>query len=96
MIADGDKIVLVRPQGGLNDTLVQIEKCCNYAEISGRKVIVDTAYTGSYTFHDALSNYFDSRQRGLILDVSKFEISKARDVFPSHLSGRLEKHRALY
>ncbi len=96
MIADSDKIVLVRPQGGLNDTLVQIEKCCSYAEISGRKVIVDTAYAGSYTFHDALSNYFDSRQRGLILDASKFEVSKARDVFPNHLSGRLGDYRTFY
>ncbi len=93
MISHQDKFVLVRPQGGLNDTLKQIETCCQYAEFTGRKVVVDTKYTGSSTFHDNFSNYFVSRQRGLILDTFELDLENFTDVFPTFLSGRLMEYR---
>lgn len=33
--------VICRPRGGLNDTLCQIEKCWQYAEMTGRTLLVD-------------------------------------------------------
>ena len=93
MISKRDKIVLVRPQGGLNDTLMQIEKCCKYAELSGRRVVVDTNYHGSSTFHDVFSNYFTSRQRGLILDSAEIDLDLESDVFPKFLAGQINTYQ---
>lgn len=86
------KIVLVRPQGGLNDAMSQIEKCCRYAEKSRRVVVVDTAYARSETFHDDLSEYFVSLQPGLILDARTFDFDKEQDVFPPSLARRLNAY----
>src|SRR5947209_3468047 len=64
-----DRLLLCRPQGGLNDMLCQIEKCCQYADRVGRTVIVDTDYARSApaTFKDHLSKYFVSLRVGLVL-----------------------------
>ena len=96
MRAKGKKFVLVRPQGGLNDMLKQIETCCQYAEFTGRKVVVDTDYIGSLVFHDKFSNYFVSRQSGLFFDTSGFDLENVTDVFPNFLSGRLMDYRVSY
>ena len=37
------RILLCRPQGGLNDVLCQIEKCWDYAERFERRLIIDTS-----------------------------------------------------
>jgi hypothetical protein len=37
-----ESFLLCRPHGGLNDTFCQIEKCWEYAEKSGRTLIIDT------------------------------------------------------
>ena len=41
-----DRFVLVRPHGGLNDTLVQLERCRRYAVAYGRILAVDLARSG--------------------------------------------------
>jgi hypothetical protein len=49
------KKLLCRPRGGLNDTLVQIEKCWLYAEEYNRQLFIDTSKSGLL---DNLDNYF--------------------------------------
>ncbi|MFZ2100048.1 MAG: hypothetical protein WAU86_05740 [Oricola sp.] len=40
------RFLLVRPQGGLNDTLVQVEKCRRHAARFGRVLVVDLSRSG--------------------------------------------------
>jgi hypothetical protein len=49
------KIVFCRPKGGLNDMLVQIQKCRNYALAHNRELYIDGLKGG---FLDNFSNYF--------------------------------------
>ena len=49
------KLLICRPKGGLNDMLVQIEKCWRYALAHERHLFVDTTRSG---FLDTLENYF--------------------------------------
>jgi hypothetical protein len=92
---ESDKFLLCRPQGGFNDLLSQIEKCCRYADVSGRTIIVETDCPGSHSFFEPLSNYFSPRQPNLILDAStwrdKFD---QMDVWPSSISKRVNSYRA--
>ncbi len=46
MIEDGVRYLLCRPNGGLNDTLVQLELCRLYAARFGRRLIVDISRSG--------------------------------------------------
>ncbi|APC01066.1 hypothetical protein [Polynucleobacter asymbioticus] len=87
------RIVLCRPEGGLNDQLSQIEVCAKYAENYGRILIVDTNYKHSYTFHDQLLNYFIPKQNNLIFDCEKYlgELNEM-DVFPKSLQGRIHQY----
>ena len=50
------KYVLCRPRGGLNDMLCEIEKCRMYAQQHGRKLLIDTAFSG---FKDHFWRYFE-------------------------------------
>ena len=91
----GDRFLLCRPQGGLNDMLSQVEACCRYAEQAGRIVIVDTAYAGSSTFHDDFRNYFRSSQARLLLDPSEAGCSfDEMTVMPEFLQGRVSGYTA--
>lgn len=51
--SDSDRFLLCMPIGGLNDTLVQIEQCWEYAKKYNRILLIETAWG---TMHD--SNYF--------------------------------------
>ena len=83
-----NKYLLCRPQGGLNDMLCQIEKCCRYAELTKRVVIVDTNYQHSSYFKDDLCNYFQSNQNKLILSIRGYEKELEKlSVSPSFLQG---------
>lgn len=88
-----NRFVLCRPQGGLNDMLVQIETCCRYADVTGRRVIVDTDYRNTANFRSPLSHYFVSRHRDLILDnpFSDAELDSF-EVFPTELKGRVSSY----
>jgi len=89
----GVKFLLVRPQGGLNDMLCQLEKCCRYAEQAGRHVIVDTNYKHSNYFNDDFGKYFSSTQRKLFLSLEDAgEDIEAMSVFPGVLSGRVNSY----
>lgn len=84
------RFVLCRPQGGLNDMLCQIEKCCRYAETTARTVVVDTAYIHSDYFKDDFSRYFSSKQKRLIFSIGDQAADMdAMQVYPEILQGRL-------
>lgn len=88
------RFLLCRPQGGINDMLCQIEKCCRYAEVRARTVIVDTAYANSDYFKDQFSRYFSSRQKRLILSLGDQAADlEAMRVFPETLQGRLHFYK---
>ncbi len=91
------KFMLCRPQGGLNDVLCQIVKCCEYAARYERVVFVDTEYEQSYSFWDSFSNYFVSRAKPLLLDGRpKLKSLAAMSVFPSYLKDRLSNYDVEY
>jgi len=88
------KYLLCRPQGGLNDMLCQIEKCCRYAEKTNRIVVIDTNYKNSENFHDDFSLYFSSRQKKLRLTIDDIGLNLENlSVFPHSLSGKLNTYQ---
>ena len=89
------RLLLCRPQGGLNDILCQIELACRYGERFGRTVVVDTDYRCTRSFQDKFSKYFVSAQTGLTLDADAIEDRMAdTDVLPQFLAGRVGLYRA--
>ncbi|BBK43878.1 hypothetical protein STVA_38980 [Allostella vacuolata] len=91
------KIVLCRPQGGLNDMLCQIEHCCRYAERWGRTVIVDANHGRSPHLQMRFGDYFVSRQARLALDPERFPGTiDASSVFPEFLANRLYDYQTDY
>ena len=89
------RYLLCRPQGGLNDKLCQIERCCRYAEHFGRTVIVDTAYAGGDSFHDDFGRYFQSRQPRLILSLrARVDAFEGATVVPTFLQDRINEYQA--
>jgi hypothetical protein len=91
------RILLCRPQGGLTDILSQIGKCCRYAAMFDRTVVVETNFLGTTYFRDDFSNYFVSHDSSLILSslkfASQFEDLKA---VPAKFSGRINHYSAKY
>jgi hypothetical protein len=93
----GERLVLCRPLGGLNDVFCQIERACAYAERFGRTVVVDTLEQSDRYFRDRFSNYFDSLQENLVLDADLVgDRLDALDVMPAFLSGRVRACRPRY
>ena len=94
LFAGRDRWVLCRPEGGLNDMLCQIEKCCRFADKTGRSTIVDTAYEHSSSFQDSFDNYFVPRQRRLRLSIDGLrDRIGGLSVYPGELQGRLFDYR---
>lgn len=97
MLKPQQRILLCRPQGGLTDILSQIGKCCRYAAMFNRKVIVETDFSETKYFRDDFSHYFISHDRDLVL--SSRTIASTFDdmnVFPPAFSGRINSYRAAY
>jgi hypothetical protein len=85
--------VLCRPQNGLNDMLSTIEKCCRYGEQFQRKVIIDTNYSYSNTWHADFDMYFTSLDENLILSPKQLEIDlNSLRVFPYFLTDRVNSY----
>ncbi len=84
------KIVLCRPQGGLNDILSTIQKCRIYAKKHNRILYVDTNYKTAISFNDHFSNYFFSRDPDVILGpLPEKYAENDPTVFPKALQGRI-------
>ncbi|MGE0724004.1 MAG: hypothetical protein AB7O45_06500 [Alphaproteobacteria bacterium] len=87
------RYVLCRPEGGLNDMLSQIERCCRYAEGTDRIVVVDTAHPSSDHFRDRLDRYLSLRQSRLVLaDEALIDELNRLDAYPTHLGGQLRDY----
>jgi hypothetical protein len=90
-----NRLILCRPQGGLNDVLCQIEKVCKYAETFDRTVIIDTNHHSTTAIKDHFSKYFVSRQERVVLDLAEIESSlKNISVVPNFLAGDLLQYDA--
>jgi hypothetical protein len=92
-----ERVVLCRPQGGLNDMLCQIERCCRYAERYARTVVVETDYAHAAQFRAPFSNYFVSQQPRLVFGREALRgVIDAVDVAPQVVAGRLDTYRTRY
>jgi hypothetical protein len=76
-----ERIVLCRTFLGLNDMLVQIEKCYRYCKKYKRKLYIDGSISG---FLDDFSNYFVSRDANISFEKINF-LTPPFDVFPKCL-----------
>ena len=86
--------LLCRPRGGLNDMVSQIERCCRYAELTNRAVIVDTDY-GADSFGDDFDRYFISRQQHLILSAKGLDHElDCASTFPPSLARRMSSYKS--
>ena len=91
------RLLLCRPQGGLNDMLCQVERACRYAERRDRTVVVETDCPSTRTFKDSLARYFVSQQARLVLDAAEFRnLFDALDVYPHALRGRVNTYEARF
>jgi hypothetical protein len=92
---DKNRLLLCRPQGGLNDILCQIERCCQYADRFRRTVIVDTNYHCARAFKDHFSRYFVSLRAGLVLNADEIrDYTDDIDVFPNFITGKVSSYYA--
>lgn len=91
------RLLLCRPQGGLNDMLCQIERVCRYAERYDRTVLVETDCRSTHTFKDSFAKYFVSQQPRLILDAAEIrDRVDTFDVYPHFLRGRVNQYEARF
>jgi len=87
------KYVLCRPEGGLNDILCQIEKCCRYGEQYNRTVIVDTNHTNARHFRDEFSRYFYPKHKRLFLSADAIKPKlELMNVYPNGVQDKLNDY----
>jgi hypothetical protein len=92
-----ERTVLCRPQGGLNDMLNQIERCCRYAETYDRTVVVETDYRHARSFRDPIWKYFVSRQERLVFKTGDLgAYCDLEDVAPAVAAGKLTDYQTRY
>lgn len=82
-----ERIVLCRPRGGLNDMLVQIERCHQYCRKYNRKLYIDGSRGG---FLDDFSNYFIP-SKGVSFKKIDF-LHAPFDVFPKELNENIYEY----
>ncbi|MDR2635998.1 MAG: hypothetical protein LBC08_04115 [Campylobacteraceae bacterium] len=87
----GDKIVFCRPHGGLNDMLVQIEKCYRYAYTYNRSLYIDTSRSG---FLDDFGRYFVAPVN-VYFGTLDF-LNPPFDCYPKCLSDNIAAYEVLY
>ncbi len=92
-----NRLLLCRPQGGLNDILCQIGKCCDYAEKFDRTVVVDTNCHCTEFFKDSFSRYFVSTDACLVLDPAEIHIDvDSVEVHPQFITGQVGTYTARF
>jgi hypothetical protein len=93
MVLKNARLILCRPESGLNDFLCEIERCCRYADHHKRLVLVDSASKNAKTFRDSFANYFVSTQQNLILNGEEYSgLLDSMNVYPPALKGRVNNH----
>lgn len=90
LLSRKQRYLLCRPQGGLNDTLCQIEKCWKYAWRTNRLLIVDTRNSGLAC---GFSEFFELRKKSsrVIFDANEetLEFLNELTCYPVELRGKL-------
>lgn len=97
MRAARSKFLLCRPGGGLNDTLVQIEKCWRYCDSFSRTLIVDTSGIGIRTPFGGLFRCLSPGDHAELLP--SFDLLAMLDEMscrPQSLRGRIGAYAPLY
>jgi hypothetical protein len=85
-----ERLLLCRPEGGLNDILSEIGKCVAYARKYNRLLIVDTNHSDTVNFKDAFSNYFSTSKPNIFLNSHQQQhLFDSLDVMPPFLKGRV-------
>ncbi|WP_187972940.1 hypothetical protein [Aquibium microcysteis] len=98
MVEDGTRYLLCRPNGGLNDTLVQLELCRRYAARFGRTLIVDTSRCGlRLPFGEVFlpREDFGPPVLGLTAGLAQ-ELDRCASVAPSALAGRISTYVSVW
>lgn len=92
-----ERILLCRPQGGLNDILCTIERARRYAEKYDRVLFVDTNYVNTDYIKDDFSNYFKSKDKIVHLNSSPIA-RKLVDltIFPYCVADKVNRYHAYY
>lgn len=94
---DRPRLLLCRPQGGLNDVLCQIGISCEYADRFDRVVVVDTDHPDTRSIRDSFDRYFVSREPRLELNVERIRgVVDHLDVSPGFLKGRVNSYQTRY
>lgn len=93
----GEKFVLCRPRGGLNDTLCQIEQCWKYAEAFSRTLLVDSTRSGLL---GDFSDFFQPRDGGaqvhFRLTIPQLHFLDTLPCHPHQLRGKLKTYQPAY
>lgn len=94
VIHDQD-LLYCRPYGGLNDTLVQMEKCRNYAHDHGRALIYDTSYSGlALAFEECFVPLPSFGPKPVAwTEGVKGQLDLIQDVCPAEVAGRIGSFR---
>lgn len=98
MIEDGVRYLLCRPNGGLNDTLVQLELCRVHAARFGRTLIVDVSRSGLRLSFDAVFTPrpdFGPPVIGWSPQLAQ-ELDRCTSVRPSALAGRISTYESVW
>ncbi len=92
-----ERVLLCRPQGGLNDILCTIERARAYAGKFNRTLFVDTNFAHTDYMRDDFSNYFKSKDRTIHLDTSPIaHLLDQMTTFPPCVAGRINRYRAYF
>jgi len=98
VIEDGVRYLLCRPNGGFNDTLVQLELCRLHAARFGRTLIVDTSRCGlRLPFGEIFvpRDDFGPPVAGLTWSMAQ-ELDRCSSVRPSALAGRISTYVSVW
>lgn len=92
-LMDSMRLLLCRPEGGLNDILSEIGKCMAYCLRFNRTLIVETNSQDAEHFKDKFGDYFESASPQFILDASDFRQKfETLQVIPTILQGRVNTY----
>lgn len=95
---EGVRYLLCRPNGGLNDTLVQLELCRQYAARFGRTLIADTTRSGLRMPFEAIFAPRDDFGPPVVAWTPQLarDLDRCASVQPSMLAGRISTYEACW
>ena len=90
------RLLLCRPEGGLNDILSEIGKCMKYCDRYDCKLIVETDTAMHVHFKDSIAHYFTSTNPNYIFDAADYRSQFDHlTVRPPSIQGRVNDYSKL-